>query len=416
VGELRRVLLGGLVLGAALLPGAQEMPPAQGPVAPAADSASGADAGDSPEAAAPEGGEEEAAEARPPLFMEAYAEGAYSRHEEDNTSGFSDLKIGKRFDLRFPVDLYAKARMHRDARDFFWNNHLDAGFGARVNLLKGAALTLYAEAMAGYYYRTSATVGDLSGIQTRLDRNRAALDGVQARFQGMQLEIFRRAALEDTVFTRKQLDSLDRLVTAQGFTLAGLDAHLDSLETTRDSLRQAGDSLALIPAGPIAEYRAGFMFWYGTPQEEYSGRGRIGFPLRFWCDVYAEGLLGSLKRTVRTRSGGETYRDSTARFNNLILYMNPDAGVLLMDGAGGSVVAYATLYAWFDTHADWWNNRAMAGPGLRHKPFRKLDLVLAFEYLWGGYYGREREDDPNPYARAFTDVRLLANFWYGLGF
>jgi hypothetical protein len=349
----------------------------------------------------------------PPLWMEAYSEGIYSRHEQDNTSGFGDVKLGKRFLAERPVDVYLKARMHRDARDFFWNNHLDAGVGVRAHPFKGIFLRIFAEAMTGYFYRTSADMGDLAGIQSRLDRTRASLDEMQTRFQGVQISVFRRAALGDTVFSRKALDSLDALLTAQGLTLAGVDAYLDSLETTRDSLRQKGDSLALIPAGPRTEFQLGFVFWFGRGQEAF---GEGPFPLRFWCDLYADGIYSLQSRTVQTRSGGETYRDSTARFPNVILYLNPDVGAVLLEGSFGTLVGYGTLYAWFDSHRDWWNNRAMAGPGMRWQPLADLDLVLAAEYLWGSYYGRERKEDPNPYGRSFQDLRLQASFWYGLGF
>lgn len=363
----------------------------------------------------PSGEVEEPGEAvpQPPLWMETYSEGVYSRHEDDNTAGFGDFKIGKRFDIGMPLDLYAKARGHRDARDFFWNNHLDAGVGVRVNLLERVALSLYAEALTGFYYRTSATVGDLAGLQSRIDRNRAALEAVESRFQGLQFTVFQLA--NGGSVSQGALDSLDALATSLGRSLTGVGVYLDSLETTRDSLRQVADSLAQIPAGPLVEYRAGFVFWYGRGQELGDGAGNFNFPLRFWCDLYGEGLFSALWRTVRTRGDGDAYRDSTARFANFILYANPDAGLVLMDGPAGSLAAYATLYAWFDTHQDWWNNRAMAGPGLRLKPFRDFDLVLAGEYLWGAYYGREREEDPNPYPSTFQDVRLQASFWYGVG-
>lgn len=410
MGDHRRQALAALVLLLAALTAGRAAE--EGPEAAAAPAADSGVATAEPEA---EGGED-APEPPPPLWMETYSEGVYSKHEEDNAAGFTDVKLGKRFHAGIPVDLYAKARMHRDARDFFWNNHLDAGAGVRANLIpQGAALAVFAEALTGYYYRTSAGVGNLAGLQARLDRARASLDAMQSRFQGVQLSVFRRAALGDTVFTQKALDSLDAVLTAQGLTLSGLDAYLDSVESTRDSLRQVGDSLAAIPAGPLTEYRAGFVFWYGRGQEPAEGP-RLAFPFRFWCDVYADGIFSALSRTVQSRQADDTYKDSTASFNNFIFYANPDVGLVLMDGPGGSLAAYATAYAWFDTHGDWWNNRAMAGPGLRHKPFQAFDLVFAFEYLWGAYYGRERKEDPNPYARTFQDLRLQASFWYGLGF
>lgn len=368
----------------------------------------------------------EEAPPRPALWMETYTEGAYSKHEEDNASGFTDVKMGKRFDLApllgasaaVSADVYLKARAHRDQRDFFWNNHLDAGAGARVNVLKGAALSVYAEILGGYYYRTGASLGDLSGFQAKIDGNRKAVDTIYARLSAENIAIFNRVQQKnpDTTFTIKELESLDLALSRINQSVSGLQVYLDSLETTRDSLRQLADSVALVPAGPLTEYRAGFMFWYGRGQETPEGGRRLDFPLRFWCDLYADGTFTSQSRHVLTRGDGDAYRDSVARFTNFILYLNPDVGVILLNGAGGSMVAYGTAYAWLDTHGDWWNNRAMAGPGLRHKPFKEIDLTFAAEYLWGSYYGREREEDPNPYKQSFQDMRLMATFWYGLGF
>lgn len=410
---------------------ADRAPPEDGVDAAAADTAEdGAEESAESDSAGSDTAGEAVAEAaeeaapRPILWMETYTEGAYSKHEEDNASGFTDVKMGRRFDLGpllgapmdLSADVYLKARAHRDQRDFFWNNHLDAGAGARINLVKGAALSVYAEVLGGYYYRTEASLGDLSGLQVRIDRNRQALDALQESFGAENIAIFRRAALGDTVFTQKSLDSLDLALTRINQSMSGLQVYLDSLETTRDSLRQLADSVALVPAGPLTEYRAGFMFWYGRGQETPEGGRRLDFPLRFWCDLYADGTFSSLSRHVLTRGSGDAYRDSVARFTNFILYLNPDVGVILLNGEGGSMVAYGTAYAWLDTHGDWWNNRAMAGPGLRHKPFKEIDLTFAAEYLWGAYYGRERAEDPNPYKQSFQDMRLMVSFWYGLGF
>src|SRR6185295_16399064 len=122
----------------------------------------------------------------------------------------------------------------------------------------------------------------------------------------------------------------------------------------------------------------------------------------------------SLERHVRTRHGA-AYEDSAVHIRNIILYANPSAGWLVMEGKAGSVAAFASAYAWFDSHGDWWNNRAMAGPGLRYQPFRQVDLMIKAEYLWGGFYGRERKEDPNPFASSYSDTRITASFWLGLG-
>jgi hypothetical protein len=177
------------------------------------------------------------------------------------------------------------------------------------------------------------------------------------------------------------------------------------------------DSAALIPAGNVMEFQAGLVFQknWGDPVNGESGPW-FAFPLRFWGNIYSDCIFQSLRRHVLTRHGGSTFSDSTVRLDNLIFYANPDVGILLMDGRAGSIAAYATGYLWFDTHQDWWNNLWMAGPGLSWQPLPILDFAFKAEYLWGAYYRKARKEDPLPYRKSFSDVRLAANFWYGLGF
>jgi hypothetical protein len=366
----------------------------------------------------PESGDED--EADQPLWMESYGEGVFSRHDDRNLSGFAEYKIGKRFHAGVPVDVYLKTRLYRDQRDFYWNNRVDGGAGARVSLLKKVSLTVFGEVVGGQYLRLSSGTVAFDGLQTRIDRNRTAIDGAQKDFQAMYKEIFQAHLLGDDAVNRQAIAHLDTTGSALLGSLARLNSRLDSLETSKDSLNQVMDSLGLIPAGPLTEYRAGLVFWHGWGADgggeaEGGSAARFRFPLRFWGEIYSEWIFSSLSRHVRTRGGGETYRDSVARFRNLIFYANPDVGAMVMEGLAGSLSAYGTAYVWFDTRKDWWNNLAMAGPGLRYKPLGMLDLVFKAEYLWGRYYGRERKEDPNPYARNLKDLRITGSFWYGLG-
>ncbi|MDB5103753.1 MAG: hypothetical protein JWP91_1442 [Fibrobacteres bacterium] len=358
-----------------------------------------------------------------PLWMDSYGEGVFSRHDDRNLSGFTEFKVGKRFKTRLPMDLYLKTRLYRDQRDFYWNNRADAGAGARVSLLKKVSLTLFGEVVAGQYLRLSSGALGFGGLQGRIEGNRAAIDAAQSEYQAMYKEIFQAHLLDDPKINRETIAHLDTTGNIHLQNLVRLNARLDSLETSKDSMSQAMDSIGLVPAGAVTEYRAGLVFWHAWGQDEAEGEGpaegsarpRFRFPLRFWGEAYSDWIFSSLSRHVRSRGGGEAYRDSVARFRNLIFYANPDVGMMLMEGLAGSVSAYGTAYVWFDTHKDWWNNLAMAGPGLRYKPLGALDLVFKAEYLWGRYYGRERKEDPNPYARNLRDVRLTGSFWYGLG-
>ena len=229
-----------------------------------ADGAGGAEAGaavaegDAQEAASAgseaEGSESEdadEAEPAPPLWMETYAEGVFSRHDDRNLSGFSDFKIGKRFPAKTPVDLYLKTRLYRDQRDFFWNNRVDAGAGARVSLLKKVSLTVFGEILGGQYLRLSSGAVDFQGMQSRIDENRAAIDQAQKQFQAMYKDIFQAALLGDDALNRQVIARLDTTGNTHLATLARLDEHLTSLETARDSLQQVMDSVGLIPAGGL---------------------------------------------------------------------------------------------------------------------------------------------------------------------
>jgi len=371
-----------------------------------------------------DGDGDDGAEPAPPLWIDAYSEGVFSRHDDRNLSGFSEFMVGKRFSLKTPVDLYVKTRLYRDQRDFYWNNRVDAGVGARVSLLKKVSLTAFGEIIGGQYLRLSSGAVGFEGMQGRIDGNRTAIDQAQKQFQAMYKDIFQAALLGDDALNRQVIARLDTTGNIHLASLARLNAHLDSLETAKDSLQQVMDSVGLVPAGALTEYRAGLVFWHGWGQEAAASGGedvhggtaaRGRFPMRFWGEIYSDWIFSSLSRHVRTRGNGTAYRDSVSRFRNLIFYANPDVGVMVMEGLAGSLSAYGTAYVWFDTHKDWWNNLALMGPGLRYKPLGMLDLAFKAEYLWGRYYGRERREDPNPYARNVRDVRITGSFWYGLG-
>jgi hypothetical protein len=354
--------------------------------------------------------------AAPALWLETYGEGVSSTHEDDNLAGFADWKVGKRLPGPLRADVYAKIRLYRDQRDFFWNNRADAGLGMRMPLLRALSLTLFAEGTWGHYLNLASGALPMDRLQARIDNNRTAIDLAQKQFQAIYQTVFQANLMEDTAIDRASLKKLDTLGNAQLKTLQGLNAKLDSLQTSKDSLRQAMDSIALVPAGEVTEFKIGLVFWHGWggPDE---GRpiAWFAFPFRPWGDIYADCIGSSLERHVKSRQLNGEYADSAVHIRNVILYANPSVGWMMMDGRIGSLAAYATAYAWYDIHRDWWNNLAMGGPGVRYQPFRGIDLSIKAEYLWGRYYGRERKEDPNPYARVVSDTRVTASFWHGLG-
>lgn len=381
-----------------------------------------AEADSAAQAALAESASDEAAPEAPPLWLETYSEGVYSRHEDDNLAGFTDWKVGKRLPVPFHADVYAKIRVYRDQRDFYWNNRADGGIGARISLLRKVSLIAFAEGTWGRYLSVSRGAVPLDRMQGRIGRLADSVDAMQVWFHDHMYDSIFNAnsnALggSNPSQDRKALE----LAEQQGDTLARalLRLHLqaDSLETAKDSLRQAMDSIALIPAGEASEFKLGLVFWHGwgAPDEDAKPAAWLSAPMRFWGDVYADCIYSSLSRQVLSRGADGEYHDSTARFRNLILYANPSLGFVVLEGKLGSMVAYLGGYAWFDTHKDWWNNLAMGGPGLRYMPFRRIDLAVKAEWLWGGYYGRERVQEPNPYGKTFSDTRITASFWHGLG-
>jgi hypothetical protein len=356
----------------------------------------------------------ESEEAKPVLWLETYGEGVYSRQEDDNLAGFSDWKVGKRLPGPLRADVYAKIRLYRDQRDFYWNNRADGGFGLRLPLLRKVSLTAFAEATWGHYLSLSSSQKPAERLQGLIESNRAAIARAQSQTQAIYSSVFTANVLQDRQTDRETLQKLDTLA---GRLLDSLDGQLDKLETERDSLYDVMDAAALVPAGEVTEYKAGLVFWqgWGGPESEAApGNPWFAFPFRSWGEIYADCIASSLGRHVRTRHG-TIYADSTVHIRDIILYANPSLGWVVMDGKAGGLAAFASAYAWLDTRGDWWSNRAMGGLGLRYQPFRELDFAVKAEYLAGGYFGRERKEDPNPYRRTFTDTRLTASFWHGLG-
>lgn len=354
----------------------------------------------------------------PALWLEVYGEGVYSRHEDGNVAGFTEAKAGKRLPGPLPADIYARLRVYRDRAGFYWNNRADGGFGARVSLARRFSLLAFAEAAWGGYLGQGSAAASLGRAQARRAGLADTLAAVQERFyKGLYGTIFDANSAPGAATDRQALDRAELQGDSTRKALAALSDQADALARALDSAQQTLDSIALIPQGAVSEYKAGFVFWHGWG---HAGDGPapaawFAFPGRFWGEIYADGIYSALSRRVQMRGTDGAYRDSTERFRNLVLYANPAVGFLVLDGRLGGAAVYAGGYAWFDTHRDWWNNLAMAGPGIDYAPFRGVDLSIKAEWMWGAYYGRERAQDPNPYPGTFSDARVTASFWHGLG-
>ncbi len=77
-------------------------------------------------------------------------------------------------------------------------------------------------------------------------------------------------------------------------------------------------------------------------------------------------------------------------------------------------ILYGKARAYKDINQEFWNNKALFGPGLRLKPFEKLGLHFFAEYLFGTYYGLEGKT-PNPYSQTFHGLEGGAAFWQRWG-
>lgn len=67
------------------------------------------------------------------------------------------------------------------------------------------------------------------------------------------------------------------------------------------------------------------------------------------------------------------------------------------------------LYA--DSKRLYWNNRYELGIGSRYRPFKESGMILFVELLYGGYTGREKEDEPNPDDSPYLDFQGGLAFW-----
>ena len=94
------------------------------------------------------------------------------------------------------------------------------------------------------------------------------------------------------------------------------------------------------------------------------------------------------------------YRD------NVIAYAQLRGGVVAWQGDGARVSLYAPFYLSKDGNRDFFNNYAEVGAGAELASSGELNLKLRAEYLRGFYMGISGLD-PNPYSRAYNDVRVM---------
>lgn len=110
-------------------------------------------------------------------------------------------------------------------------------------------------------------------------------------------------------------------------------------------------------------------------------------PAKLFAD--AGGSLGYYSR----------YRD------DVIGYVQLRAGIGVWGRRTPRLSLYVPVNVVKDTNRDFFNNVGEAGGGAELQPWRRRSLRLRAEYLRGAYMGIQGRD-PNPYGRAYTDIRL----------
>jgi cellulose synthase/poly-beta-1,6-N-acetylglucosamine synthase-like glycosyltransferase len=139
-----------------------------------------------------------------------------------------------------------------------------------------------------------------------------------------------------------------------------------------------------------------------------SARAADNDTLYGWCNEDAT-LLGA--------HWGEVYYEGvfeTQQEDNFVSFADGKAGFRVARALGAELLVYGKLRAFIDTNEDFWNNKAIYGPGVRLKPFPGYGLYLFTEYLYGSYYGIEGRDR-NPYPRTFEGLEAGAAFWQRWG-
>lgn len=95
--------------------------------------------------------------------------------------------------------------------------------------------------------------------------------------------------------------------------------------------------------------------------------------------------------------------------DNVIAYLQARAGLSFWEGGAARASLYLPAYASKDGNRDFFNNFAEIGAGAELATISELSLRLRTEYVRGFYMGIEGRD-PNPYARAYNDIRVMLIF------
>jgi hypothetical protein len=138
------------------------------------------------------------------------------------------------------------------------------------------------------------------------------------------------------------------------------------------------------------DIQTGFAFWqwWGRLPWEVEG-AEFYLPFAGWREIYADGIY---------------YRHED---HNIIGTLDYKEGLFLAAINGMIFDGYLNLEAGADKNADYWNNYAAFGPGIRWKPFESIDMNVRVEHFWGKYYRGDTEDE----SSRFNDFVIGLSLW-----
>jgi hypothetical protein len=116
-----------------------------------------------------------------------------------------------------------------------------------------------------------------------------------------------------------------------------------------------------------------------------------------WAEIYFEGVI----------------EPEPEEYYNGVAFVDLKGGFRIARFYGAELIVYAKVRPYIDVDGDFWNNKVKYGPGIRLKPFPQYGLILFADYIFGNYYGIDKEDNPNP--QHFEGVEAGAAFWQQWG-
>jgi hypothetical protein len=189
----------------------------------------------------------------------------------------------------------------------------------------------------------------------------------------------------------------------------------DAQNTLDESAFNRLDSLMAIPEGNVNELRSGMIFWTGWGNERDAATPRFSCPWRFWGDIYAEAIGLGLRRDVFTRTNDTAYARTREQYDNGFLTAAPKIGMVVAENLWGACVVYIGAHVAKDLDNEQWANWVAIAPGITWRMSGLAALNIKAELLRGRYFSSDTSVETDRYHSPITEVRINADFWYGLG-